>query len=223
MVYSFLSRAPRVTPEFIDRYKAVMQAIRAGDRADADLTMKQLRVSNFAENAYAGLASYSYASKWSDEAEQLAGLQRAVMGLYLPAPELRAALSRCMTLELKAHQYAEASATLKRLEKSGIDEKAAGELRTIANQLEKLRSDVTSYDVAGHVPENGTWFLHLFKHHFRAAVSEGRIAQVKLRCDKNYLYFAFDPKLNYEINAKDGECSIELVGAPGTQFTLTQF
>lgn len=222
MLYAFYGIDHGATPEFIDHYKAAMQAISAGDRPAADLAMKQLKVSNFHENAYIGLATYSYASKWGDVSQQLAGLQRAVVGQYLPATQFRGALLGCMQLELKAHEYAEALATWKRLEKSGIDDKTAAPLRAVVDQLERLRSDGTSYEVVGQMAD-GTWHLHLFKRHFRAAVTEGHISQVKLRCEKNYLYFAFDPNVNYEIGGKDGNCSIELVGEPSTKFTLTQF
>ena len=83
-------------------------------------------------------------------------------------------------------------------------------------------SDGSTYEVSGSITDTG-WHLHLFKRHFRAVVSEGYISQVKLRCAKNYRYFAFDPTLQYEINSKDGDCAIALDGAPGTQFKLTQF
>jgi len=75
--------------------------------------------------------------------------------------------------------------------------------------------------VFGQLSE-GKWYLHLFKRHFRAVVSEGYIAQVKLRCDKGYVTFAFDPTLQYHVPDKDGDCSIELEGAPGTRFKLIQ-
>jgi hypothetical protein len=46
---------------------------------------------------------------------------------------------------------------------------------------------------------------------------------VKVRCDKQYVVFTFDSALQYEIDSKYGECSIELNGAPGTQLKLVQF
>ncbi len=72
------------------------------------------------------------------------------------------------------------------------------------------------------MPE-GTWHVHLFKRHFQAEVAEGYISQVKLRCQKHYVFFAFDPKLQYQVDSKDGDCSMELLGAPGTRFKLMQF
>ncbi len=72
------------------------------------------------------------------------------------------------------------------------------------------------------MPE-GTWYIHLFKRHFQAQVSQGHIAEVKLRCEKHYVFFAFDPTLRYEVAGKDGDCSMQLLGDPGTRFKLLQF
>jgi len=211
------------TRGFIDAYEALMRAVRAGDRTAADLAMKKLEISDLFEDALVGFATYNYATKWGDNLQQLAGLRRAIAGRsYLPVDVFRSALLACFELEVSAHEYGEALDTWSQLEKTNIDKSTAARLRGIVDHVEKLRFDNTSYALSGEMTD-GTWYLHLFKRHFRALVSEGYISQVKLRCDKNYLFFAFDPKLNYEVSGKDGDCSIEFVGAPGTRFELVQF
>jgi TonB family protein len=214
------------TRAFIDTYKSLMAAVDAGDRPAADTAMNKLRVTNLYEDAYAGIATYTYATKWGDVSQQLDGLRRAIAGengpRYLPRDMFQAALLGCIKLELTAREYAEAMITWHRLEKMGIDAGTAAVLKPIIDKLEKIRSDATSYDVSGLMPE-GTWHLHLFKRHFQAVVSEGYISQVKLRCDKRYVYFAFDPTLKYETADGTGKCAIELDGAPGTKFKLIQF
>jgi hypothetical protein len=134
----------------------------------------------------------------------------------------QSALIARMKLELNAHEYAEVMTTWKRLEKSGVDKGTESRVLPVIDQLQKLRSDDSAYEVTGRMPD-GEWFLHLFKRHFQAVVSEGFISQVKLRCDKRYVYFAFDPKLRYEVASAYGNCSVELEGAPGTKFKLVQF
>ncbi len=54
-------------------------------------------------------------------------------------------------------------------------------------------------------------------------MSGGFISQVKLRCDKRYVYFSFDPKMECQVANADGKCSVELEGAPGTKFKFVQF
>lgn len=127
-----------------------------------------------------------------------------------------------LNLEIKAHQYAEALKTWEGLEKVGADETTKALFRPTVDRLQKLRSDNSSYAISGLLASQGSWHLHLFKRHFQAVVSDGYISQVKLRCDRHYVYFNFDPTLQYKVDSKYGECAIELLGAPGTHFQLVQ-
>lgn len=128
-----------------------------------------------------------------------------------------------MKLELRTHRFGEAIITEKKLEEAGADAATVTELQAVIAQLDKVRTDDSSYEVTDEMTD-GTWVFYPLKRHFRAAVSRaGYISDVKLRCDKSYVFFAFDPTLNYEIHPKDGKCSMELEGAPGTHFVLTSF
>ena len=212
---------------FLVSYNSLIEDIKAGDRAAADAARKKLKITTSYEDAYFGLAAYKYAVKWEDESQQLDGLRRAIVwqgtAHYLPQETFRYALLMRLQLELKSRQYAEALTTAKRLEKVGIDPETAAELKAAAEKLDKIRTDDTSYEVAGWIPERN-WFLHLFKQHFRAIVSDGNISEAKLRCEKRYDHFAFDSNLQYQVDAtKDGHCSIELIGSPGTRFRFVQF
>jgi hypothetical protein len=223
MVYRFEGNGGGATTAFRDAYAALRQAITNGDQAAADTAMAHLKITNLYEDAFTGLCSYLYAKKWGDETQQLAGLRRALVGDYLGPDQMRSALLTRITLELNMKQYSEGVTTWKRLQKlGGIDSGDRAYLQATIDQLEKSRLDGSSYDISGQM-QDGSWFLHLFKRHFRAAVSEGSIVEVKLRCQKQHLSFAFDPKMSYEIGDQDGDCSIQLIGAPGTRFKLTQF
>jgi hypothetical protein len=108
------------------------------------------------------------------------------------------------------------------LERVGIDKAPAAQIRETIATVERIRTDDSAYAISGQISDSN-WYLHLFKRHFRAVVSEGYISEVRLRCDTRHWFFPFDASLQYEITSKDGECSIELLGAPGTQFKLIQF
>jgi TonB family protein len=226
MKYVFRNFNLGMTHDFVAVYSSLMRAIKEGDRAAADSAMETLKVSNLSEDAYAGLAAYNYASKWGDESQQLEGLRRAIAEAnepyYLPPDVYWSTLLTRMKLELQTQRYAEALATWKHLQKSPIERSAKAPLEAIVEKLQKLRSDDSAYEVTGLIADTD-WHLHLFKRHFRAEVVEGHISQVKLRCDRHYRFFTFDPTLQYEVSSKDGECSIELEGAPGTRFKLIQF
>lgn len=213
-------------PVFIDAYRELSRAIKAEDRAAADAAMKRLTIQNLYEDAYFGMASYLYATKWGDERQQLEGLQRALAEEggtpFLPKDLFKASLQVSLQLQLNMRLYAEALKTFDRLKKAGVDEGTLARLTPAIEQVKKIRTDESSYEVQGAMPE-GNWYLHLFKRHFQAEVSEGYISQVKLRCQKHYVFFAFDPKLQYQVDARNGDCTMELIGAPGTRFKLTQF
>jgi TonB family protein len=221
-----LAQHPGAGSAFISAYRALTGAVAANDRPAADAALGKLKITNLYEDAYFGLATYSYASKWGNEAQQLEGLSRAIaeenLAHYLPTVQFKSALLACLKLQLKAQLYAEAITTWKRLEKLGADESTAAQVRLVFDRLEKLRSDDSAYEVSGSMPE-GQWHLHLFKRHFKARISEGSIAEVRLRCQNAYVSFAFDPQLQYQVPDKYGECSIQLDGKPGTQFMLVQF
>jgi TonB family protein len=72
-------------------------------------------------------------------------------------------------------------------------------------------------------PPDGSWSLELFKRHFRVEVSEGHVSVIKLRCSKHYVSFVLDPNLDYEVKTGFGSCRMEMLGDPGTKFTLSQF
>jgi Gram-negative bacterial TonB protein C-terminal len=215
---------PGARRSFVSAYQAAMKAIDAGDRAAADAALKALDIRNLYEDAFFGLATYGYASKWGDETEQLEGIRRALAfgRAYLRSQGYRAALLTRIRLELKTSDYAEAMRTWATLQKSGFDESALAPLRPIMTRLEKVRADDSEYGLSGRISDR-SWYLRLFKRHFRAQVAEGHISEVKLRCDKNYVFFAFDPELSYEVSGKNGNCILQLDGVPGTRFTLVQF
>jgi TonB family protein len=212
--------------DFIKVYKEVQQSIAAGDRTAADAAMNKLKITNFYEDAYFGVAKYFYAKEWGDESDELTGLRRAIAyeggPKFLPRTVFEALLLNCLNLETKLHQYAEALETARTLQKNKLDKVTAAQVATVMEQLQKLRSDGGAYEVPGSMPD-GSWHLHLFKQHFQAEVTEGYISQVKLRCPTRYVSFAFDPKLQYTVSNRYGNCSIELDGAPGTKFKLVQF
>lgn len=212
--------------DFVAYFQKLQKAIKAKNRAAADAAMKEIEVRNLYEDAFYGLALYSYAHEWGDEPQQLAGLRRAIAyeteAHYLPNAQFRAALVQCLALEIKLHHYAEAQDTWLSLQKSGVDAHTIQMLTPGMLQLEHIRYAEGSFDVSGVMPD-GTWELDLYKRRFQIKVSEGHISYVKLRCAKGFVRFEFDPTIEYTLNSKYGSCEMQLDGDPGTRFTLTQF
>jgi len=59
-------------------------------------------------------------------------------------------------------------------------------------------------------------------HRFSIVVASGAVKEIKLRCQKQYLFFRYQPGLEYSIGSKSDHCGIEVVGDPGTTFRLIQ-
>jgi TonB family protein len=211
---------------FVHSYDTLVAALKANDRAGADAAMKGLTVSSLYEDAYFGLANYQYARAWGDESQQLAALKRAVANdhsaHYLRPKEFQSALLEIMKLELKEHLYGAAQVSWHDLQASGIDPALKAQIKPVFDRLDKLRSDDTAFDVTGSLAD-GTWHQTLLKKNFRAQVVSGHISDVKLRCTKGFVRFAFDPAIQYHVEAKYGSCTMEIEGDRGTQFVLTQF
>jgi hypothetical protein len=112
----------------------------------------------------------------------------------------------------------EAMSTWKHIQAAKID---TAEFLPAISGLEKLRANDETYEIPGQISAR-SWHIHLFKRHFRIEVKEGLLTEIKLRCEKRYRFFPFDPKLLYEVSVKDGSCSIELDGEPGTAFKFIQ-
>jgi TonB family protein len=212
--------------EFIRAINSLTAAIQAKDRSAADAVMQKVKIENATEDAYFGLATYQYAQVWGDEDDQLKALRRTLVWLdnenVLPKNVAALALRACLPLELKKHEYGEAIATWKRLQKLGVDPGTVAKMTPIMQELDKLRLDDREVAVSGEI-RNGSWFLQLFKPQFRIEVSDGHISDVKLRCQMRYLSFTFDPQLQYRVSGNSGDCETQLEGKEGTRFEFVEF
>jgi hypothetical protein len=62
----------------------------------------------------------------------------------------------------------------------------------------------------------------LFRNRFSIAVKSGGVSEIKLRCERQYLFFRYEPGVQYSIGSKKDQCGIEVIGNPGTTFDLVQ-
>jgi TonB family protein len=217
----------RARAKFIQNFESLTQAIEAGDKAAADAHLATLNGENLYELAYAGAAKYEYFLKWGSEAEQLETLTQAIAAekkpTYLPKGLFNTMLQIMLRLQLLKHDFGSASATWTTLQENEADPKVLASFKPTMDDVAKLRTDDRSFEIQGEIGSNRlSWFTQLHKKKFRVAVSSGKIVEVKLRCDKRYVFFAFDPGLEYRVADPYGACSLELVGDPGTQFKLRQ-
>jgi len=203
----------------------LMKATKDNDKLAADVAMGKLKINNLYEDAFYGMAQYQYALHWGNQADQLAGLERAVAqernAYYLPKDTFAAALQALLELQVNSRDFGSAMHTWQSLQTVHVDQMALAKIKPIMERIEVLRKDHREYSVYGRIDE-GSWNFLLFKKNFQIKVTEGRVVQIKLRCDKKYVFFAFDATLRYQVADQFGDCSVELIGDPKTSFELIQ-
>jgi TonB family protein len=211
---------------FANLYEQAMKAIEAGDRKTADGKLGLLKPYNLSEDAWRGVAQYRYCRKWCTGAQQLAALRRAVADettpRFLPEDVFVSMLEAELALELGLQDYARALRTWRTLQANGLAETTRAKWQGAVDEIETLRSNDAAYAVNGDFGEQSSWFYELLKRTFHVEVTSGSIAEIKLRCDQQYVFFRFDPTLQYTIPGNDKVCSLEMVGQPGTKFRLIQ-
>lgn len=220
------SPASGASRPFVKTYRKMMQAIAANDRPGADAELAKLEAQNLYEDAYLHLGKYNYYHAWGNEIQQLQELRGAIahedVAQYLPKAMFAAALQSLFPLQVKAKDFAGAMQTWHRLQKSSADKEALANWKKTVAMMETLRQDDHSYSVLGEIQSGTSWFFRLFKGRFKIIVRNGHLSEVKLRCDKKYVFFRYEADLQYSIGKKLSNCDMELVGEPGTRFDVIQ-
>jgi TonB family protein len=221
-----LSGESGMRPAFATLYKNVLKAVDEGERETADSRLARLEARNLHEDAYRGIAQYMYCRKWCSEWQQLGALRRAIAGeqtpRYLSKEVFAAMLQAMLSLEIRLQDYARALHTWETLSALGLDAATRMKWQNSIDEIETLRTSDKAYAVAGDFGDQSSWFFELLKRRFQVEVASGSIAEIKLRCNRQYVFFHFDPTLQYTLAGNDTSCSMEMVGQPGTKFRLIQ-
>jgi TonB family protein len=225
LIFTIREPATGASQRFVRAYKGLMKAIAAGDRTRAAEEIVKLDVQNLYEDAYRNVAYYEYFRKWGTEAQQLVALRRAIAHerapRYLKKEQFIAALNSQLLLQVKMQDFAGALDSWEKLQEHAPKDSLGSWEETIA-QIEALRKDDRSYGVPGEIGKGGSWFYQLFKTRFQVEIASGHLSEIKLRCEKQYIFFRFEPDVQYKIADKYGSCALELVGDPDTKFELVQ-
>jgi TonB family protein len=226
-LYFAYSYGGSVRPHFARTYKEAVAAINDGDRTRAEATLQKLLVQNLYEDAMASFAKYQFEAKWGTEAGQMSALRRAVAMARWPRPRPRdlfvSALQSLLVLELRAKDFSNALLTWDTLKMLKPEQAQASGMQPTIDDVTTLRKDDRAYAIPGEIAAGASsWFYDLYKHRFQVVVANGHVSEIKLRCDRRYVSFGYDATLYYRIADQYGDCGLELIGEPGTQFQLIQ-
>lgn len=210
--------------EFVAAFKDFNKALQSGDRAKADASFAELKVRNLYEDAYYNLGKFQYAHQWGTEAQQIDALKAAIAGekspRYLEKKTFIGVLNSLLTLQIKGQDAGGALKTWERLK--AVDLKGSAQWQPTIDNLGTLQKTKATIRTPGRIQESGHAFATLFKNRFSIEVTSGSISDLKLRCEKQYLIFRYQPDLQYSIDGRNSDCTLELVGEPGTAFALVQ-
>jgi TonB family protein len=211
---------------FVKSYRKLMRAISANDKSTADAELEKLQAKNLYEDAFLNLGKYNYYRVWGTVHQQTQALSASIADedtpRYLPKDQFSGALQLLFPLQVSAQEFAGALDTWRRLQTSGIDKELLARWKASVDDIEALRTDNRSYQVGGTIQNGSSWFYKLFKSRFQITVRSGQLSEIKLRCDKKYIFFRYEADLQYKVGNKLGNCAMELVGEPGTTFDLIQ-
>jgi hypothetical protein len=212
-------------PEFQRRHAALLEALASEDRTTADELLAGLAPESFLEEAYRDLDRYQYYRRWGTEAQQRDALGSVVDSQQsvnrLPHDLYVTALSALLVLDVKGRQYAAALYIWRRLS-AVATEAQLGPLRPVIAEIEKLRAAGEPLRTPGTIGRGDYWFGRLFRRNFEIDVTSGMVHEIRLRCDKGFVFFSYQPGVRYRVEAREGGCSIQLTGTPGATFALIE-
>jgi hypothetical protein len=230
MIRFMLEDAGGATRKFISRYGSFQSALQKEPREAAEEAIGRLAeiAGNHYENAYVNMARYLLARQYGTPMEQMqylhAGLSfaRDVNDVsYLPRAEVRSARRELFTLQVKNQYFREAMDTFLLLEKAG-DTEGADAFRPAYAELQALESNDTAYGIPITLDDAGGWTVKLHKHNVYIEQVAGKVNEFKLRCSQQYVGFAVEPDVSYKLPKELGTCDLEILGEPGSSFTLVQ-
>lgn len=211
---------------FASSYQKLTAAISEGDRDTADAIFQDLEVTNLYEDAHYYLAKYLYDSRWGDAGQQLASLTRAIAheenAAYLPDDFFVRALLAKFSLQVQLQHFGGALHTAKLLESQDLEGAQRQALDASVAEIRRLQQDERVFEVRGRIDHGTSWYLVLLKRQFHIDDVHGDIAELKLRCERGYVFFRYHPDERYKTTEHSGPCRLEIVGDPGTTFRLVQ-
>ena len=211
-------------------YDRLRQLVREDDKEGADEVMADINRPtarhNLYEDAWLHVAKHGYFQRWGTSRNQLAALNRAVaheMGSsVLPEQMFRSAQQARLWLLVELNDFAGALATFESLQELGLDEAERARFQPVVDEILALQADDRAYGVSGETDEYGHWAIGLLKDDFSLHDIQGRIVEIKLYCDRKFVFFRFEPELEYHVADDFGDCRLTALGDAGTTFSLVQ-
>lgn len=226
VTFSLAGGTPGAKSHFVRKFRKLSKAIAASDKVEADALFAELNITNLYEDAFYNYLRISYYAKWGTPRQSLAAVRRAVAheksDTYLRGTQYLTALQAQFALEVQLSDFAAAEATAALLLEHEKDETRLAVVKNAMKQIGELRHTDEKFRLTANLGERTSWWFGLFRNNFQVSVVEGKISELKLRCRKGYVFFRYDPELEYTIPEDRMPCRLEVLGDPGTEFSIVQ-
>ena len=224
-MWTLLDRTP-LAAEFQKSFEAASRATRKGDRQRADEVLASIKALSLDEDAWHNMLLDEYYAHWGTPSQRLAVLRRAAgmqdRNFFLPARLLGDALRSRLALEIQLSDFGGALQTWEIVAKAKKTDEFPKTYQAAIDDIHKRRTDDRSHTIAGEVDHRGSWFVQLLKRKFAIAVPSGKVSHLKLRCERGFFSYEFEPGKQYETDENAGECQLQAIGKAGTALELRQ-
>ena len=229
--FSIFGGTTRARNKFVRPYKKFLRQIKNGQAEEARNSLAKLEsrdAINLYEAAFLNFARYRMAKYDGDALAQLDHLLAATNYEnrnqemhYLPGEMVPPLRIEIFKLYVALQQYSEALQTYEIIVKSG-DKKTQSALKPTVDQLIVLKSDDRGYRVSRQIDASEFWSIDLFKQAFYFENISGQLDELKLRCQKKYMFFSVSTDQQYNVPESWGQCSLQVQGTPDSTFDFVQ-
>jgi TonB family protein len=225
MRFAIRDLAKGADPGFVDNYRRLVKAIQDGDRERSDKLLQYLPATNLYEDAYRNFALYLYYVNWGNDEQRLAALNGALAcegeDPYLDKSTYSSALQAMLVMQIERRRLGDAMETWRVLSRIA-PETQLDPLRPVMERITQLQKGHQLIRTPGEIIKGTSWFTKMFRRQFEIVVLSGEVSEIKLRCEKSYVFFRHEAGLRYTVSERDGQCSMQVIGDPGTKFELRQ-
>ena len=223
-----LSGKPGASGNFVSHYKRFNKALREEnqERASKYLQRMQSYDRNLYEDAFYHLAGFRFAHEYGSENDQYNHLVAATYKhdhlIFLDPATHLALLEARAQIELRLGKLAAARKTATNAIRAYEENTYPALLDEIINAVDSFAASEKVFASKGAVRQDNRYVHHLIKTDFSFDEIDGRIAELRLHCDKGYVGFAFKPDTRFSVQQDWSDCRLIAIGDPGTTFTLLE-
>ena len=240
--YTFEGPVPARTRYAAD-FRRFEKALAKGRKAKAAELLRRLSTSrNLREYRMQQIARYQYLrAAGAPPLEMLAPLENAIHTdgeLNVDLDVVLRSLITLYRLQVQVSHYGDALETFAKIESLAVtvqNERGSPLAPELVAQLSGWRDTIFEikdgnepFGVNGEIAGGtNSWGYRPLRTRFRLedlsheTPHRAAIAEVKLRCERGYVFFRYEPDMQYDFSG-NGLCMLHLVGNPGTRFRLVE-